>query len=150
MHSKGLNQEEIAEELYINQSTVCRDIQYIKHEAKIKIEKYLRDDILFEYVRYMAGSNEITRHLWEIVQDNNTSTREKTNALSCLLQSYNSRLQTLTAGPESYVCASLEPSIGTRILYTRWINQLICSIVPLVWYRSWTITNKKSIRPKLR
>ena len=87
LHSKGLNQEEIAEELYIDQSTVCRDIQYIKHEAKIKIEKYLRDDILFEYVRYMAGSNEITRHLWEIVQDNNTSTREKTNALSCLLQS---------------------------------------------------------------
>ena len=28
----------------------------------------MREDILFEYVRYMAGSNEITRHLWEIVQ----------------------------------------------------------------------------------
>ena len=116
LYSKGLNQEEIAEEPHVDQSTVCRDIQYIKHEAKIKIEKYLRDDILFEYVRYMAGSNEITRHLWEIVQDNNTSTREKTNAFSRLMQSYNSRLQTLTSGPESYVCASLEPSIGTRIL----------------------------------
>ena len=38
-------------------------------KQEIKIEKYLREDILFEYVRYMAGSNEITRHLWEIVQD---------------------------------------------------------------------------------
>ena len=84
-------------------SNVSRDLQCIKHEAKIKIEKYLREDVLFNYLRYMAGSNEITRHLWEIVQDNNTSTREKTNALSCLLQSYNSRLQTLTAGPESYM-----------------------------------------------
>ena len=73
------------------------------------------------------------------------------NAFSRLMQSYNSRLQTLTSGPESYVCASLEPSIGTRILYTRWINELIYSILPLVWYRSWTITkNKKNIRPKLR
>ena len=27
-------------------------------------------------------SNEITRHLWEIVQDSDTTTREKTNALS--------------------------------------------------------------------
>src|SRR5438046_1361182 len=51
----------------------------------------------------MAGSNEITRHLWEIVQDNHTTAREKTNALPCLMQSYNSRLQTLTSGPESFM-----------------------------------------------
>ena len=37
----------------------------------------------------MAGSNELTRHLWEIVQDNNTTTKEKTNVLSCLMQLYN-------------------------------------------------------------
>ena len=77
LYSNGLNQEEIAQELHIDQSTVSRDLQYIKHEAKIKIEMYLREDILFEYVRYMAGSNEITRHLWEIVQDNNTTTKRK-------------------------------------------------------------------------
>ena len=58
---------------------------------------------MFEYVRYMAGSNGITRHLWEIVQNSDTSTKEKTNALSCLMQSYNSRLQTLTSSPESYM-----------------------------------------------
>jgi hypothetical protein len=51
----------------------------------------------------MAGSNEITRKLWEIVQNENTTTKERTNALSQLMQSYNSRLQTLTAGPESYM-----------------------------------------------
>lgn len=39
----------------------------------------------------------------ETVQDNDTTTREETNALSCLMQSYNSRLQTLTSGPESYM-----------------------------------------------
>jgi predicted transcriptional regulator len=103
LYSKGLNQQEIAQELNVDQSTVSRDLQYIRNEAKIKIEKYLRNDILFEYVRYMAGSNEITRYLWEIVQDNETTAKEKTNALSCLMQSYNSRLQTLTSGPESYM-----------------------------------------------
>ena len=97
LYSKGLNQEEIAQELHVDQSTVSRDLQYIKHQSKIKMEKYLRKAVLFEYVRYMAGSNEITRHLWEIVQDNDTTTREKTNALSSLMQSYNSRLQTLTS-----------------------------------------------------
>jgi hypothetical protein len=51
----------------------------------------------------MAGSNEITRHLWEIVENSDNTTKEKTNALSCLMQSYNSHLQTLTSGPESYM-----------------------------------------------
>ena len=68
----------------------------------------MRDDILFEYVRYMAGSNEIIRHLWEIVQISDTTTREKTNALSCLMQSYNSRFQTLTSDPES--CVNIKKS----------------------------------------
>ena len=103
LYSKGLNQEEIAQELHIDQSTVSRDLQFIKQQAKKQIEKYLREDILFEYLRYMAGSTEVTRKLWEIVQDKNTTSKEKSNALSALMQSYNSRLQTLTNAPESYM-----------------------------------------------
>jgi hypothetical protein len=51
----------------------------------------------------VRGSNEITRKLWEIVKNENSTIKEKTNALAQLMQSYNSRLQTLTAGPESYM-----------------------------------------------
>ena len=47
LYSNGLNQEEIAKELYVDQSRISRDLQYVKLEARIKIEKYLRDDILF-------------------------------------------------------------------------------------------------------
>jgi len=55
-------------------------------------------------MRHMAGSNEITRKLWEIVQyEDGTATKEKTYALSQLMQSYENRLQTLTASPESYL-----------------------------------------------
>jgi len=103
LYSKGMSHEEIAQELNVDQSTVSRDVHFIKQEARKQVEKYLREDILFEYVRYMAGSNEITRKLWEIVQNESATTKEKTNALSILMQSYNSRLQTLTAGPESYM-----------------------------------------------
>jgi ECF sigma factor len=103
LYSKGLSQEEIALQLHVDQSTISRDLQLIKQEARKQVERYLREDILLEYLRYMAGSNEITRKLWEIVQNEKTSTKERTNALSQLMQSYNSRLQTLTAGPESYV-----------------------------------------------
>lgn len=58
-----------------------------------------------EYLRYIAGSNEVTRKLWEIVQDENVSTKNKTYALSLLMQSYNKRLEVLIGGPESYMNA---------------------------------------------
>jgi DNA-binding NarL/FixJ family response regulator len=57
LFSKGLNQEEIAHELHVDQFTVSRDLQLIKQEARKQVEKYLREDILLEYLRYMAGSN---------------------------------------------------------------------------------------------
>jgi predicted DNA-binding transcriptional regulator YafY len=103
--SKGLTQSEIAQEIGVDQSTISRDLQYLKQEAKKKIEKYLNEDILFEYLRYIAGSNEVTRHLWEIVQSPRTATKDKTNALSLLTQSYNKRLELLIGGPESYLKA---------------------------------------------
>jgi predicted transcriptional regulator len=98
LFSKGLNQEEIALELHVDQSTVSRDLHFIKQEARRQVEKYLREDILLEYLRYMAGSNEITRKLWQIVQNEKATTKEKTNALSQLMVS-----QTLTTGPKSYM-----------------------------------------------
>src|SRR5918994_5072999 len=105
LYSKGLTQAEIAQELGVDQLTVSRDLQFIKQEAKKKIEKYLNEDILFEYLRYIAGSNEVTRELWGIVQNEKTITKDKTNALSLLMQSYNKRLEMLIGGPESYMNA---------------------------------------------
>jgi transcriptional regulator with XRE-family HTH domain len=105
LYSKGLTQAEIAQELGVDQSTVSRDLQFIKQEAKKKIEKYLNEDILFEYLRYIAGSNEVTRELWGIVQNKKTMTKDKMNALSLLIQSYNKRLEMLIGGPESYMNA---------------------------------------------
>jgi transcriptional regulator with XRE-family HTH domain len=104
LYSKGLTQSEIASEIGIDQSTVSRELQFIKQEAKKKIEKYLNEDILFEYLRYIAGSNEVTRHLWKLVE-NEENTKEKMNALSLLMQCYNKRLEMLIGGPESYMNA---------------------------------------------
>ena len=105
LYSRGQTQSEIAKELGVDQSTISRDLQLLKQEAKRNIEKYLNEDILMEYLRYIAGSNEVTRKLWEIVQDENVSTKNKTHALSLLMQCYNKRLEVLIGGPESYMNA---------------------------------------------
>ncbi len=39
LFSKGLNQEEIAHELHVDQSTVSRDLQLIKQEARKQVER---------------------------------------------------------------------------------------------------------------
>jgi transcriptional regulator with XRE-family HTH domain len=103
LYSKGLTQSEIAQEIGVDQSTISRDLQLLKQEARKKIERYLNEDILFEYLRYIAGSNEVTKHLWEIVQSQRTPIKDKTNALSLLMQSYNKRLELLIGGPKSYL-----------------------------------------------
>lgn len=41
--------------------------------------------------------------LWEMVQNKDTTRKEKMNAISLLMQMYDSRLLRLTAGPESFL-----------------------------------------------
>jgi hypothetical protein len=99
--SKGLTQQEIAQQIGVHQSTISRDLNYLKQEAKRQIWEHFDKNILFEYYRYLGGNNEISKKLWEIVQDSQTSTKDKTNALSLLNQLSLKRLEILMNGPES-------------------------------------------------
>ena len=83
------------------QSTINRDLQYLQQEAKKSIWKYLNEDILFEYLRYIVGNNEISKNLWEIVNIK-MHQQDKTNTLSLLNQSYNKRLEILMNSVESF------------------------------------------------
>ena len=57
---------------------------------------------MFEYLRYIVGNNEISKKLWQIVQDENASAKDKTNAFSLLNQSYTKRVEILMNGVESF------------------------------------------------
>src|SRR5215217_5624550 len=72
--SKGLTQQEIAHRIGVHQSTISRDLHYLKQEAKRQIWEHFDKDILFEYYRYLGGNSEISKKMWEIVQDDKNST----------------------------------------------------------------------------
>jgi FixJ family two-component response regulator len=57
LHTRGFNQEQIAQELHIHQSTVSIDLHLVQQESKEHVEKYMREDTLLEYLRYLVGSN---------------------------------------------------------------------------------------------
>jgi hypothetical protein len=101
LYTKGLTQIEISQQLGINQSTVSRDFQRLREEAKKHIWKFIDEDLIFEYMRYIVANNEINKELWKIVQDKITSTKEKTNALSLLNHSSMKRIELLINGPEA-------------------------------------------------
>lgn len=103
--SKGLPQSEIAKKLGVDQSIVSRDLQFIKQQAKREMEKYLNEGMLFEYLRYIAVSDEVSRKLWEIIESQDITTKDRKNALSLLMQANNKRLEILTSGAEAYMNA---------------------------------------------
>jgi DNA-binding transcriptional regulator LsrR (DeoR family) len=98
LYSKGLNQAEIAEKLAVNQSTVSRDLQEMRKQSRKEIEKRVLDDVLFEFYRWAAGMDEVTKKAWEIVEDEKAAHKSKMEALSFLVECYNRRLEMMVGG----------------------------------------------------
>lgn len=69
----------------------------------------MKEEIPNELQIYVSGLNEITKNLWEIVENNENdkiTIRDRTYALSLLMQCYNKRIEMLIGGPESELNAS--------------------------------------------
>ena len=74
--SKGeSNQSEIARILQVDKSIICRDIAYLRQQAKDNVKKCIDERLPEEYEKYLVGINTITREAWNTVQQ--TEDREK-------------------------------------------------------------------------
>lgn len=109
LHSKGYSQSEIANLLSINQSTVSRDLNDVRKEARNTLDLYIREEIPNEFQLYISGLNEIIKSLWEIIDDkqNYITIRDRTYVLSLLMQCYTKRVEMLIGGPESKMNATM-------------------------------------------
>jgi transcriptional regulator len=102
--SKGFSQSVIARKLNVNQSTVSRDLAEIRKKARSSIDLYVKEEIPNEFQIYISGLNEITKNLWEIVEDKQNpkiSIKDRTYVLSLLMQCYSRRIEMLVGGPDS-------------------------------------------------
>jgi transcriptional regulator len=109
LHSKGYSQSEIAKKLNVNQSTVSRDLDEVRRKARKTLDLYMREEIPNELQIYISGLNEITKNLWEILEDKQNpkiTTRDRTYVLSLLMQCYSKRMEMLIGGPESELNAT--------------------------------------------
>jgi predicted transcriptional regulator len=93
--SQGYNQSEISRILQISQTTINRDISYLRNQAKTNIKRYIDERLPEEYEKCLVGLTAITKEAWTTVQ-NTEDKREKIQALSLAKECYSMKLDLLT------------------------------------------------------
>lgn len=95
LSSKGYSQVEIARKLLIHESTISRDLDFLREESKHKIRKYIEEKLPEEYEKCLVGLTAIQREAWNAA-DQTQDTREKIQALSLAKDCYGMKLELLT------------------------------------------------------
>jgi DNA-binding Lrp family transcriptional regulator len=95
LSSKGQSQTEIARILQISESTISRDLDYLREQSKTNIKKYVDERLPEEYEKCLIGLNAILRESWDTAQ-NTEDKREKIQALSLAKDCYSMKLDLLT------------------------------------------------------
>lgn len=95
LSSKGYSQVEIARRLQIHESTISRDLDFLREESKCKIRKYIDEKLPEEYEKCLVGLTAIQREAWNAA-DQTQDIREKVQALSLAKDCYGMKLELLT------------------------------------------------------
>jgi transcriptional regulator len=64
LSSKGYNQTQIANILWISESTISRDLELLRQQSKENIEKYVDELLPEEYEKCLVGLNAILQEAW--------------------------------------------------------------------------------------
>jgi DeoR/GlpR family transcriptional regulator of sugar metabolism len=79
LSSKGQSQVEISGILQISESTISRDLAYLRQQAKSNIKKYIDERLPEEYEKCLVGLTAILREAWNTSQQTEDR-REKIQA----------------------------------------------------------------------
>ena len=89
----GLSERDIADRLQISDTTIHRDITLLKHQAKEHINKYITDQVPWEYKKTLAGLEGIIKYMASIMSDDSKETKERMQAASIKIQAYNMKME---------------------------------------------------------
>jgi hypothetical protein len=67
LSSQGYSQIEIATDLQIDKSVICRDLVYLRQQANENLKTHIHDKLPEEYQNCMTGINQVLKICWEIV-----------------------------------------------------------------------------------
>jgi hypothetical protein len=90
------NQSEIARILQTDRSIVCRDVAYLRQQAKENITRYVDERLPEEYEKCLVGLNSILKEAWTMSQTGDSVKSDKIKALALAKECYAMKLELLT------------------------------------------------------
>jgi hypothetical protein len=75
---------------------MCRDVSYLRQQAKENITKYLDERLPEEYEKCLVGLNSILKELWTMSQIDDNVKSDKIKALTLAKECYAMKLELLT------------------------------------------------------
>jgi hypothetical protein len=84
----------LSEELQIDQSTVSRDIQYLRQKAQENLHKHIQQRLPEEYQNCMVGINQVLKICWGIV-NKSRNINNNDNGQTVIMTDYKIVLQAL-------------------------------------------------------
>ena len=67
LSSQGYSQIEIATNLQMDKSIICRDLAYLRQKAQDNLKMHIQDKLPEEYQKCMVGINQVLKICWDIV-----------------------------------------------------------------------------------
>jgi Trp operon repressor len=66
--SKGNSQSDIAKTLQVDLSIICRNVYFLRQQAKDNIKRYIDERLPEEYEKCLVGLTAITKEAWNTSQ----------------------------------------------------------------------------------
>ena len=106
--SKSITETQIAKELGVDQSTICRDVKVLKEMSQRFVYDLVKSDLAYYYKQSINGIDEAHKEAWKIFYNDMDSVKEKLLALKIIIQSNELRFKLLLEGPSVLAIRLLE------------------------------------------
>jgi len=113
MLSQGLNEADIASYLKVNQSTISRDVSFIRRECQRSIEDIAKKVFPFEFSKSILCLNQIMKAGWTIYNDTTSkwTNKDKLNALKLVRETERTKFEVLMHGPIDLLAQKLQEEL---------------------------------------
>jgi hypothetical protein len=85
LFAQSMTEEEIAQQLDVNQSTISRDIKVLKQMSHQFVYDLAKSDLAYYYKQCIDGIEEVKRQAWQAYRSNDVSLKPKDKLLALKL-----------------------------------------------------------------
>jgi hypothetical protein len=98
LSSQGYSQIEIATDLQIDKSVICRDLVYLRQQANENLKSHIQERLPEQYQKCINGLNQVLKIGWNIVNSDSSSPANRLQGLALINDSYKYLMDLTTNG----------------------------------------------------